>query len=49
MKNERSRIATAAYDIRQKEDMHTRIRDKGLEVFLEVRKTAADKWMKRFV
>ena len=49
MKNERSRIATAAYHIRKNEEMQTRIKDKGLDVFLEVRKTEADDWVKRLV
>lgn len=49
MKDERSRLANAAYDIRKKEDMQTRIKDRGLDVFLEVRKTKKDKWVKRFV
>ena len=47
MKKERGRLAKAAYDIRQNEKLQTRIRDKGLEVFLEVRKSRDDLWAKR--
>lgn len=47
MKKERGRLAKAAYDIRQNEKLQTRIRDKGLDVFLEVRKSRDDLWAKR--
>lgn len=49
MKEERSRLVKKAYEIRQKEDKQTRIRDKGLNVFLEVRNDQTDKWVKRVV
>lgn len=49
MKIERQRIAKAAYGIRQKERLQTRIKDKGLEVVLEVRKDNTDRWVKRKV
>lgn len=47
MKKERQRLAKCAYDIRQKEALKTRIRDKGLEMVLEVRKDNHEKWVKR--
>ena len=49
MKEQRSALVNTAYEIRQSEDIQTRIRDKGLEVFLEVRKDTSDKWVKRAV
>lgn len=36
MKKERARLAKQAYDIRKKEGLQTRIKDKGLEVYLEI-------------
>ena len=47
MKEERSALAKKAYEIRHSEDKQTRIRDKGLEVFLEVRTSETEKWVKR--
>ena len=47
MKKERGRLAKIAYQIRKNEQMQTRIRDKGLEVFLEVRRHAGDSWIRR--
>lgn len=47
MKNERGRLAKVAYKIRKEEKMQTRIKDKGLEVYLEVRKDENDSWAKR--
>ena len=49
MKKERGRLATAAYKIRHDEDLQTRIKDKGLDVYLEVRKESSDNWVKRMV
>lgn len=49
MKKERGRLARIAYNIRQNEKLQTRIRDKGLNVFLEVRKDRDDMWVKRDV
>ena len=47
MKNERGRLAKVAYKIRKEEKLQTRIKDKGLEVYLEVRKDEKDSWAKR--
>lgn len=47
MKLERDRIAKASYKIRKEESLQTRIRDKGLDVYLEVRKDKKDKWVRR--
>lgn len=47
MKKERARLAKIAYDIRQQEKLKTRIKDRGLEVTLEVRKNDTEKWMVR--
>ena len=49
MKKERGRLAKEAYQIRKNEKLHTRIRDKGLEVYLEVRKEKTDSWVKRHI
>lgn len=49
MKIERNRLAKEAYYIRKKELLQTRIKDKGLDVYLEVRKKSTDKWVKREV
>lgn len=49
MKKERGRLAKVAYNVRQNEKFQTRIRDKGLSVFLEVRKDRDDMWVKRDV
>ena len=47
MKKERGRLAKEAYQIRKK--LHTRIRNKILEVYIEVRKQKTDSWEKRHV
>lgn len=49
MKKERRRLAKEAYTIRKGEGLQTRIKDKGLDVYLEVRKESVDKWVKRAV
>ena len=41
-KEERSRLAKIAYEIRKNEDKHTRIKNKGLDVILEVRNNASE-------
>lgn len=47
MKKERNRIANIAYQIRKGEEMQTRIKDKGLDLYLEVRKEKKDAWVRR--
>lgn len=47
MKKERARLAREAYKIRQHEHLQTRIREKGLDVFLQVRKDEHGHWVKR--
>ena len=47
MKIERNRIANIAYQIRKGEELQTRIKDKGLDLYLEVRKNKAAKWVRR--
>ena len=49
MKKERRRIAKEAYYIRKNEKLKTRIKEKGLDVYLEVRKEDEDDWEKRKV
>lgn len=49
MKIERNRLAKRAYDFRKKDQLQTRIRDKGLEVYIETRKLSTDSWVKRVV
>lgn len=49
MKEERARLAKEAFNIREKEELKTRIRDIGLDMILEVRKEDSDKWIKRKV
>ena len=49
MEEERNRLAKKAYEIRRTEDKQTRIRDKRLDVILEVRSNASEKWVKRVV
>lgn len=49
MKKERGRLAKQAYDIRQKEKLKTRIREKGLTLVLEVRRDGSDRWKERKV
>lgn len=49
MKNERGRLSKIAYKIRKEENMQTRIKDKGLSVFLEVREDENTQWVKRDV
>ena len=49
MKEQRSALAQKAYEIRHSENKQTRIKDKGLEVFLEVRNNDLEKWVKRAV
>lgn len=47
MKAERARLAKIAYKIRKDEKLKTRIKDKGLDVYLEVRKDDKDQWIRR--
>ena len=47
MKAERARLAKIAYKIRKDEKLKTRIKDKGLDVYLEVRKDDKDQWTRR--
>lgn len=49
MKNERDRLSKIAYKIRKEEELQTRIKDKGLSVYLEVRVDENAKWQKRKV
>ena len=49
MKKERRRLAKQAFTIRKDEELQTRIKDKGLDVFLEVRKESTDSWVRREV
>ena len=42
MKNERKRLSKIAYRIRNDELLQTRIKDKGLDVYLEVRNCEVD-------
>lgn len=49
MKKERRRLAKEAFHIRKSEELQTRIKDKGLKVYLEVRKESTDEWVKRDV
>lgn len=47
MKRERGRLAKIAFEIRKTEKLQTRIKDKGLDLYIEVRKERADTWVKR--
>lgn len=47
MKKERARLAREAYKIRQHEHLQTRIREKGLDVILQVRRDEHSHWVKR--
>lgn len=47
MKEQRGKLAKEAYKIRHEEELQTRIREQGLEVFLEVRKDRNQSWEKR--
>ena len=49
MKKERNRLAKIAYDIRKSELVHTRIKETGLDLYLEVRKDENHSWVKREV
>ena len=52
MKKERNRLAKIAFQIRQSEEKKTRIRDKGLDMILEMKpknSKPSDKWVQRFV
>ena len=49
MKKERNRLAKIAYNIRKSELVHTRIKDKGLDLYFEVRKDENHSWVKREV
>ena len=49
MKNERGRLSKIAFKIRKEEDMQKRIKDKGLSMYLEVRKDENAQWVKRNV
>ena len=47
MKQERARLAKAAFNIRKKEKLQTRIRVKDLDVYLQVRKDENQYWARR--
>lgn len=47
MQKERQRLAKVDYSIRQNEKLKTRIRDKGLDMVLEVRKDKNKQWVQR--
>ena len=47
MKRERGRIAKIAYNIRKSEKLQARIKKRGLDLYLEVRKDGHDRWVKR--
>ena len=49
MKKERGRLVKEAYKIRKEENLQTRIREKGLQVILEVRKESGEEWERRDV
>ena len=49
MKLERDRLAKAAFKIRKENGLQTRIRDKGLDLYLEVRKDRKDNWVRRVI
>ena len=46
MKKERARLAKVAYRIHKEEKIQTRIKDKGLDGYLEVRKDETHDWTK---
>ena len=41
------RIAKKAFKIRTEEKLQTRIKDKGLDLYLEVKKNKSDTWVRR--
>ena len=47
MKKEQNRLAKKAYKIRKGELLQTRIREKGLSVYLQVRKDENASWVRR--
>ena len=47
MNIERGRIAKIAYKIRRQEEIQTRIKEKGLDLYLEVRNRKTDPWVRR--
>lgn len=47
MKEKRHKLARAAYDIRKREKLQTRIRDVGATLVLETRKSNGDRWCVR--
>lgn len=49
MKKERDRLAKIAYGIRHNEQLQTRIRDRGLDLYLQVRGDENEQWVKRDV
>ncbi|MCG8112754.1 MAG: hypothetical protein N0E59_18510 [Candidatus Thiodiazotropha taylori] len=49
MKKERNRLSKEAYKIRHEEKLKTRIKDKGLDIFVQVRKDEDHEWVRRDV
>jgi hypothetical protein len=49
LKQLRGRLASAAYDIRQNEKIHARIREKGPDVWIETRRDSSSPWSRRDV
>jgi outer membrane murein-binding lipoprotein Lpp len=47
LKQLRGRLASEAYDIRQNEHIHARIREKGADVWIETRKDSSSPWSRR--
>lgn len=49
MKKERNRLSKQTFKIRHEEKLQTRIKDKGLDIFVQVRKDKDDEWVRRDV
>ena len=47
MREERFLLSHVAYKIRNNEKLQTRIRDDGVHMMLETRKSISDKWIRK--
>jgi hypothetical protein len=49
LKQRRGQLASAAYEIRRDEHVQARVQEKGIDVWIETRKSSTDPWVKRII
>jgi hypothetical protein len=49
LKQRRGQLASKAYKIRRDENVQARVQEKGIDVWVETRRTSAEPWVKRII